>query len=68
MHSCAPEDVRLVDENEARQGLNVFDMAVEGSVHYGDSVLVIGRIGELPLRIVFPAPRPPRWRAPVNCG
>ena len=49
-----PEDVRLVDENEARQGLNVFDMAVEGSVHYGDSVLVIGRIGELPLRIRVP--------------
>ena len=49
-----PEDVRLVDENDARQGLNVFDMAVEGSVHYGDSVLVIGRIGELPLRIRVP--------------
>ena len=49
-----PEDVRLVDENDARQGLNVFDVAVEGSVHYGDSVLVIGRIGELPLRIRVP--------------
>ena len=49
-----PENVRLVDENEARQGLNVFDMVVEGSVHYGDSVLVIGRIGEVPLRIRVP--------------
>ena len=49
-----PEDVRLVHENEAAEGLNVFDMAVEGSVHYGDSVLVIGRIGSLPLRIRVP--------------
>ena len=49
-----PEDVRLIGENEYTKGLNVFDMAVEGSVHYGDSVLVIGRIGELPLRIRVP--------------
>ncbi len=49
-----PEDVRLVHGNEAAEGLNVFDMAVEGSVHYGDSVLVIGRIGSLPLRIRVP--------------
>ncbi|MDE0031847.1 MAG: ABC transporter ATP-binding protein [Deltaproteobacteria bacterium] len=49
-----PEDVRLVHEGERTEGLNVFDMAVEGSVHYGDSVLVIGRIGSLPLRIRVP--------------
>ena len=49
-----PEDVRLVHEKEALEGLNVFDMTVEGSVHYGDSVLVIGRIGSVPLRIRVP--------------
>ena len=49
-----PEDVRLVHEGERTEGLNVFDMSVEGSVHYGDSVLVIGRIGSLPLRIRVP--------------
>ena len=49
-----PENVRLVHEGERTEGLNVFDMAVEGSVHYGDSVLVIGRIGSLPLRIRVP--------------
>ena len=49
-----PENVRLVHESEAGQGLNVFDMAVEGSVHYGDSVLLIGRVGSLPLRVRVP--------------
>ena len=29
-------------------------MTVEGSVHYGDSVLVIGRVGSLALRVRGP--------------
>ena len=49
-----PENVRLIQENEDDQGLNVFDMSVEGSVHYGDSVLIIGRIGSSPLRVRVP--------------
>ena len=49
-----PENVRLVHEGERTEGLNVFDMTVEGSVHYGDSVLVIGRVGSLPLRVRIP--------------
>ena len=49
-----PENVRLLQENEDTEGMNVFDMSVEGSVHYGDSVLVIGRIGSLPLRVRVP--------------
>ena len=49
-----PENVRLVQEGESAQGLNMFDMTVEGSVHYGDSVLVIGRVGALPLRVRVP--------------
>ncbi len=49
-----PENVRLIDGNECTRGLDLFDMSVEGSVHYGDSVLVIGRIGSLPLRVRVP--------------
>ena len=49
-----PENVRLIREGEDTGGMNVFDMFVEGSVHYGDSVLVIGRIGSAPLRIRVP--------------
>ena len=50
-----PENVRLVHEGERTEGLiNVFDMSVEGSVHYGDSVLVIGRVGSLSLRVRVP--------------
>ncbi|MCY4488746.1 MAG: ABC transporter ATP-binding protein [Deltaproteobacteria bacterium] len=49
-----PENVRLLQGGETGQGLNVYDMTVEGSVHYGDSVLVIGRVGSLPLRVRIP--------------
>ena len=49
-----PEDIRLIHEGERTEGLNTFDMSVEGSVHYGDSVLVIGRVGSLSLRVRVP--------------
>ena len=40
----------------ARTGdmINIFDMMVEGTVNYGDSVLIIGRLQSLPLRIRVP--------------
>ncbi len=49
-----PESVRLIDGGEVGDMINIFDMMVEGTVNYGDSVLIIGRLQTLPLRIRVP--------------
>ncbi len=49
-----PESVRLMDGAEPGDGMNVFDMMVDGTVNYGDSVLIIGRLKNLPLRVRVP--------------
>jgi putative spermidine/putrescine transport system ATP-binding protein len=49
-----PENIHLIASDSVSAGLNVFDMEVEGSVNYGDSVLIIGRLGDAPLRIRVP--------------
>ncbi|MEX2454279.1 MAG: ABC transporter ATP-binding protein [Rhodospirillaceae bacterium] len=46
-----PENVRLAGDGDA---MSPFDMTVDGTVNYGDSVLVIGSIGGLPLRMRLP--------------
>jgi putative spermidine/putrescine transport system ATP-binding protein len=49
-----PECVRLMDGTEAGDRMNIFDLTVDGTVNYGDSVLIIGRLKGLPLRIRVP--------------
>ncbi|MEE8333759.1 MAG: ABC transporter ATP-binding protein [Alphaproteobacteria bacterium] len=49
-----PESVQLVPDGDPADGLNTFEMAVEGTVNYGDSVLIIGHIDTLPLRVRVP--------------
>jgi putative spermidine/putrescine transport system ATP-binding protein len=49
-----PENIQLLDGETAAAGLNVFQMTVEGSVNYGDSVLIVGHMEGLPLRIRAP--------------
>lgn len=49
-----PECVRLVNNTDPADGMNAFDMTVEGTVNYGDSILIIGRLESLPLRMRVP--------------
>jgi len=49
-----PENIRLIDDGDPPEGMNVFDVTVEGTVNYGDSVLIIGRLKTAPLRIRVP--------------
>ena len=49
-----PENIHLVGGNSTTEGLDVYPLEVEGSVNYGDSVLIIGRLGDVPLRIRVP--------------
>lgn len=49
-----PENIRLVDGGAEEDS---FVMQVEGTVHYGDSVLVIGSVGGLPVRVRMPGAR-----------
>ena len=49
-----PESVRLMNNDDPPDGMNTFDMMVEGTVNYGDSVLIIGHLEALPLRMCVP--------------
>ena len=50
-----PESIHLVDEADTRpRGSNNFDMIVEGTVNYGDSVLILGRLNTVPIRVRVP--------------
>lgn len=50
-----PENVRLAgDAAGDGSGTQAFEMTVEGTVNYGDSVLVIGSVQGLPLRMRIP--------------
>jgi len=50
-----PESIHLVDEADTQpDGSNVFDMTVDGIVNYGDSVLILGRLNTVPIRVRVP--------------
>ena len=49
-----PENIRLLDGEPATNDMNVFHMIVEGSVNYGDSVLIMGDVQGLPIRMRAP--------------
>jgi putative spermidine/putrescine transport system ATP-binding protein len=44
-----PEDLRIVEGESAR--LNAVEMLIDTIVNYGDSLMVVGRAGKLPLRM-----------------
>jgi putative spermidine/putrescine transport system ATP-binding protein len=46
-----PERVRLADGEQSRPLVKILNMVVGGTVNYGDSLLVIGKVGEMPLRV-----------------
>jgi putative spermidine/putrescine transport system ATP-binding protein len=52
-----PENIRVVADGEAAHGLDVFQLAIDGAVNYGDSVLFMGRINGQPLRVRMPGAR-----------
>lgn len=49
-----PENIRLLDGDPATNDMNVFHMIVAGSVNYGDSVLIMGDVQGLPIRMRAP--------------
>jgi putative spermidine/putrescine transport system ATP-binding protein len=52
-----PENIRLVAGGEPADGLEVFDLAVDGAVNYGDSVLFMGQVNGQRLRVRMPGAR-----------
>jgi len=46
-----PERLRLAEGERLKPFAKVLDMVVSGTVNYGDSLLVIGKAGALPLRV-----------------
>jgi putative spermidine/putrescine transport system ATP-binding protein len=46
-----PERLRLVENGSAERFAKVVDLTIEGIVNYGDSILVIGKAGTIPLRV-----------------
>ncbi|MCK6451770.1 MAG: ABC transporter ATP-binding protein [Alphaproteobacteria bacterium] len=46
-----PERLRPIDGQPAEKFAKVVELVVEGSVNYGDSVLLIGKAGNVPLRV-----------------
>jgi putative spermidine/putrescine transport system ATP-binding protein len=51
-----PERLRPVGAGENHD--NVFEVAIEDAINYGDSILALGRAGELPLRVRLAGARP----------
>jgi putative spermidine/putrescine transport system ATP-binding protein len=50
-----PESIHLVDKTGTQPpGSNNFDMIVDGTVNYGDSVLILGRLNTVPIRVRVP--------------
>ena len=45
-----PEAIRLIRDDESRAE-NIFTLRVDGIVHYGDSVLIIGEANGVPIRL-----------------
>ncbi len=45
------EEIRIVEPGSPSPAANAFDMAIEGTINYGDSVLLLGRIGSQELRV-----------------
>ena len=52
-----PENVRMIADSEPVDGLDVFDLIVEGAVNYGDNVLFMGQVNGRPLRVRTPGAR-----------
>jgi hypothetical protein len=46
-----PERLRPCENGGAEQFAKVVDLTIEGTVNYGDSVLLIGKAGTIPLRV-----------------
>jgi putative spermidine/putrescine transport system ATP-binding protein len=46
-----PERLRPVEDGVPQQFAKVIDFTVEGTVNYGDSVILIGKAGGIPLRV-----------------
>ena len=56
-----PESIHLVDQTGTQPpGSNNFDMIVDGTVNYGDSVLILGRLNTVPIRVRVPGLWPSR--------
>lgn len=49
-----PENIRLLDGEDESDDMNVFHMSVEGSVNYGDSVLLMGSVKGQSIRLRTP--------------
>ena len=48
------EDIAVVAPGETPAAANAFDMAIDGTINYGDSVLLLGRVGSHALRAKLP--------------
>jgi putative spermidine/putrescine transport system ATP-binding protein len=46
-----PERLRPCEDGAAEQFAKVVDLTIEGTVNYGDSVVLIGKAGTIPLRV-----------------